>query len=134
MAIIKTQHRYIVIKKDVCGGRPIIQGTRIAVWAIAGWLQKGYSPQEIQKEIYPSLSLAQIHDALSYYYDHRAEVDADIVANNLSEAELAGRRAQWQKRSSFKEDPILKVIGLFTAKPLSSRQIDEELYFGQRAS
>ncbi|MCI2429029.1 DUF433 domain-containing protein [Candidatus Acetothermia bacterium] len=100
MATTKTQHRYIVNKRDVCGGRPIIQGTRIAVWAIAGWLQKGYSPEEIQTEIYPSLSLAQIHDALSYYYDHQDEIDADIAANNLSEAELARRRAQWQKRSS----------------------------------
>lgn len=100
MAVTKTQHRYIVIKEGVCGDKPIIQGTRIAVWVIAGWLQKGYSPEKIQKEIYPSLSLAQIHDALSYYYDHQDEVDADIAANNLSEAELARRRARWQKRSS----------------------------------
>ncbi|MCS6903473.1 MAG: DUF433 domain-containing protein [Candidatus Bipolaricaulota bacterium] len=100
MAITRTQHRYIVINKDVCGGRPIIRGTRIAVWVIAGWLQKGYSPEEIQAEIYPSLSLAQIYDALSYYYDHQAEVDADIAANNPSERELARRRAQWPKRNS----------------------------------
>lgn len=100
MSITKTQHRYIVIEKDVCGGRPIIQGTRIAVWVIASWVQKGYSPEEIQKEIYPSLSLAQIHDALSYYYDHQDDVNADIAANNPSEAELARRQAQWRERSS----------------------------------
>jgi uncharacterized protein (DUF433 family) len=28
---------------------------------------------------YPHLSLAQIHAALSYYYDHQAEYDAEIV-------------------------------------------------------
>lgn len=94
----KTQHCYIVRKKGVCGGRPIIRGTRIAVWVIAGWVQKGYSPEEIHREIYPSLSLAQIHDALSYYYDHQDEINADLAANNLSEAEIARRRARWQKR------------------------------------
>jgi uncharacterized protein (DUF433 family) len=96
----KTQHRYIVIKKDVCNGKPIIHGTRIAVWAIVGWFQKGYSPEEIQAEIYNSLSLAQIYGALSYYYDHQEEVDADIKTNNLSEAELTRRRTQWQKLNS----------------------------------
>lgn len=27
---------------------------------------------------YPHLSLAQIHAALGYYYDHKAELDAEI--------------------------------------------------------
>lgn len=94
MAATRTQHRYIVIKKEVCGGRPIIQGTRIAVWAIVGWFHKGYSPEEIHKEIYPSLSLSQIYDALSYYFDHQTEIDEEIAANNLSETELNRRRAR----------------------------------------
>jgi len=35
------------------------------------------SPEEMHEQ-YPHLSLAQIHAALSYYYEHRDEVDADI--------------------------------------------------------
>jgi uncharacterized protein (DUF433 family) len=35
----------------------------------------GLSPQQIQ-ESYPHLSLAQIHAALTYYYDHKPEMDA----------------------------------------------------------
>jgi uncharacterized protein (DUF433 family) len=35
------------------------------------------SPEEMHEQ-YPHLSLAQIHAALSYYYQHQAEVDADI--------------------------------------------------------
>ncbi|HMG73240.1 MAG TPA: DUF433 domain-containing protein [Pyrinomonadaceae bacterium] len=35
------------------------------------------NPEEIHEQ-YPHLSLAQIHAALSYYYEHQAEVDADI--------------------------------------------------------
>ncbi len=35
------------------------------------------SPEEMHFQ-YPHLSLAQIHAALAYYYDHQAEVDAQI--------------------------------------------------------
>jgi uncharacterized protein (DUF433 family) len=37
----------------------------------------GLSPDEIHQE-YPHLSLAQIHAALSFYYDHKAEFDEEI--------------------------------------------------------
>ncbi|HEV8715228.1 MAG TPA: DUF433 domain-containing protein [Candidatus Binatia bacterium] len=40
-------------------------------------LADGLSPEEIHSE-YPDLSLAQIHAALSYYYDHQTEIDAEI--------------------------------------------------------
>ena len=39
-----------------------------------GW---GMSAEEIHRE-YPYLSLAQIHSALAYYYDHKAEFDTEI--------------------------------------------------------
>jgi uncharacterized protein (DUF433 family) len=35
------------------------------------------SPEQMHAQ-YPHLSLAQIHAALSYYYEHQAELDADI--------------------------------------------------------
>jgi len=35
------------------------------------------SPEQMHVQ-YPHLSLAQIHAALSYYYEHQAELDADI--------------------------------------------------------
>ncbi len=100
MAITKTEHPYIVRVKGVCGGRPVIKGTRIPVWLIAGWAKDSYSPEEIQQEIYPQLSLAQIYDALSYYYDHQTEIDIDLAANTPTEEELEKRRAQWQGRKS----------------------------------
>ena len=37
----------------------------------------GWSPEEMHRQ-HPHLSLAQIHGALSYYYEHQSEVDADI--------------------------------------------------------
>lgn len=40
-------------------------------------LAHGSSPEEIHFQ-YPHLSLGQIHAALSYYYDHQEEMDAEI--------------------------------------------------------
>ena len=38
----------------------------------------GWSPEEIFFQHYGDLSLAQIHAALAYYYDHQSELDAEI--------------------------------------------------------
>lgn len=38
----------------------------------------GLSPEEIHTE-HPHLSLAQIHGALAYYYDHQSDLDAQIA-------------------------------------------------------
>lgn len=65
-------HTYVVVK-----GKPIIKGTRIAVSVIATYYKMGLSPEEIQREL-PHINLAQIHDALSYYYDHQNEIDEEI--------------------------------------------------------
>jgi len=45
----------------------------------------GWSADEIHFQ-HPSLSLGQIHAALSYYFDHQAEFDREIEAS-LQEAE-----------------------------------------------
>lgn len=45
----------------------------------------GWSPEEIHFQ-HPHLSLAQIHAALGYYYDHQAEMDAHI-RQTLTQAE-----------------------------------------------
>jgi hypothetical protein len=38
----------------------------------------GWSPEELSFQ-FQHLSMAQIHGALSYYWDHREELDADIT-------------------------------------------------------
>jgi uncharacterized protein (DUF433 family) len=38
----------------------------------------GWGPEEIYEQHYHYLSLAQIHAAFTYYYDHQAEFDAEI--------------------------------------------------------
>ena|SRR5215470_14007605 len=100
-AASQMKHPYVVKRRGVCGGKPVIAGTRIPVWAIAGWSRKRFSAEKIQREIYPSLGLAEIHDALSYYYDHKEEIDQQLAENLLSPQEIKRRQTQWrQSRSS----------------------------------
>ncbi|MDQ3687330.1 MAG: DUF433 domain-containing protein [Acidobacteriota bacterium] len=69
-----------------------ISGTKVKVIEVAlDKLAHGSSPEEIHFQ-YPHLSLAQIHAALSFYYDHQPELDAEIgrrwaEVNNLAAQE-----------------------------------------------
>lgn len=70
-----TNHPFIVKNKDICAGSPIIEGTRTRVIDIAiEYEMLGRSPDEIISA-HPHLTLPQVHDALSYYYENRDELD-----------------------------------------------------------
>src|SRR3954465_12742739 len=72
---------HIVSTKDTCGGAPRIAGTRIRVKDIVIWhLLQGMSLEDIIAG-WPHLTLAGIHSALAYYYDHKAQVDAELEAD-----------------------------------------------------
>jgi uncharacterized protein (DUF433 family) len=81
-----TNHPFIVKDKDICGGSPIVEGTRTRVIDIAiEYEMLGHSPDEIISS-HPHLNLPQVHDALSFYYENRddldqkAERDQEVVA------------------------------------------------------
>ena len=75
VAVKKTKHPYISIDPKISGGQPVISGTRIKVMDIAiKYELMGMSADEIIGE-YPHLKLEQIHDALSYYYEHKEVFD-----------------------------------------------------------
>ena len=70
-----TNHPFIVKNRDICNGNPIIDGTRTRVIDIAIEYEiLGHSTDEIINS-HPHLSLSQIHDALSFYYENRIELD-----------------------------------------------------------
>lgn len=73
--------KYIVSRPGVQGGEPCIRGTRIPVWVLAAIHKQGDTAEEIL-DAYPNLGAAQVYAALSYYYEHRAAVDATIAAQN----------------------------------------------------
>ena len=74
----RTSHPYIVKNKNVCDGSRVIEGTRTRVIDIAiEYEVLGRSPDEIIRS-HPHVNLYQIHDALSYYYENRDELDKKI--------------------------------------------------------
>ncbi len=74
------KHPYVSSRKGICGGRSVIEGTRIPVWSIIKWYKLGMSLEKILRE-FPQLTPSQIHDAFSYYYDNQEEIEKDIAEN-----------------------------------------------------
>ena len=70
-----TRYEHIVLDDDV----PKIESTTMKVVELA--LEQratGATPEELYLQ-HPYLSLGQIYSALAYYWDHKDELDADIV-------------------------------------------------------
>lgn len=73
----KTLDQHIEITPGIAGGRPRIAGHRITVQNVAIWHERmGKSVDEIATEY--DLTLADVHAALAYYFDHREEIDRAI--------------------------------------------------------
>ena len=77
-----TEHPHVVRTEGVCGGRPRIKDSRLAVWTIAEIYLAGESAQQIAAT-HSHVDPAAIYDAISYYLDHREEIDVEIEANRL---------------------------------------------------
>jgi uncharacterized protein (DUF433 family) len=45
---------------------------------VMDWMANHSSPEEMERQ-HPHLTLAQLHAAMAYYYDHRSEVDEQIA-------------------------------------------------------
>jgi uncharacterized protein (DUF433 family) len=79
-------HPHIIKDPSICGGSPVIKGTRFPIRSVAYYvLQLGLTPEELIEK-FPSLSMAQVYDALAYYYDNKEEVNQDIAENTEEKA------------------------------------------------
>ena len=88
--VVSTYERHIVVTPGVRGGKPRVTGRRITVADIATWcLQQNRSVNELVQEF--DLTYAQIYAALTYYYDHRAEIDQREAADLAAAAALKQR-------------------------------------------
>lgn len=104
MAIQPINH--IDITPGYCGGAPRIAGTRITVHHLVVMVEHlGISTGEVLEQY--NLTPGQLHAALSYYYDHREEIDRLIEQENKlqervrttpSSPQEAGIRAMRQER------------------------------------
>ena len=81
------KHPYIAINKKMRGGQPVIAGTGIRVLDIAiRYELMGLSPEDIMVAL-PHINLSQIHDALSYYYENKHDIDSqwqDAIKKTVS--------------------------------------------------
>jgi uncharacterized protein (DUF433 family) len=84
---IQVIEKHIEMTPGVVGGKPHIAGRRITVQNIAVWHEHmGQSIDEICDEY--DLSLAKVHAALSYYFDHREEIEQQIKEDDAFVAAL----------------------------------------------
>ena len=87
MTTAKVFDQHIKVTPEVAGGKPRIANHRITVQNVVIWHERmGLSADEIATEY--DLTLADVYAALAYYYDHRAEIDEDIRADDAFIEEL----------------------------------------------
>lgn len=81
--------KHIEITPGVCGGKPRIAGHRIRVQDIVVWHEMmGLSADEIIYH-HPSITLADVYAALSYYYDNLEEIRQNIRDSEAFAQKLA---------------------------------------------
>lgn len=88
----RTEHPHIAL----VNGQAMVRGTRIAVRLIAQMHRAGDTVDDILRT-YSHLSAAAVHDAISYYLDHRAEIEQEIAAHRIENA-LTRTGAQMNER------------------------------------
>lgn len=93
---------YIVSTPSVLSGQPRLANRRVAVIHIASASQGGWGAERIASEL--NLSLAEVHAALSYYHDHKDEVErlAD-AAEAEARKHFYGSREEYLKQKGRSE-------------------------------
>ncbi len=80
--------------EGMCGGRPSIDGTRVRVVDIVFLHKEGYTPEQMLEK-HPDLNPAQIHAALTYYYDNPEEIDAYFAEDEAWDEKYERDRAEF---------------------------------------
>ena len=95
LAVRKIEYPYVVSNRDIAGGSPIIEGTRVTVNCIARYYQMGMSADEILNSL-RHLTPSQVYSALAYYFDHQDEINSDL--------EEATNIEHWKKQAQSRFD------------------------------
>ncbi len=74
-----------------------VGGTRVTLDTVVEAFQEGLTPEEIQQQ-YPSLGLADVYAAVTYYLHHREEVETYL-------AERTRRRQAVRQQVESRFDP-----------------------------
>jgi uncharacterized protein (DUF433 family) len=84
--MIGASYRYIVRDPAVRSGNACLEDTRIGVHDVIGLLLNGETVDTVAR-CFPGVTKAQAYECLSYYEDHRDEID-QLIARQMSEAGL----------------------------------------------
>ena len=94
------EYAHIVQEAD---GKWFIRGTRFKLlMLIRAHLAHDWDAPELQAQ-YPQLTLAQIHAALGFYYEHRDEMDAEIRRGDEFAAKMRAEQGETPLRQSLLE-------------------------------
>ncbi len=108
----RTKHPHIVVARGAGGDQAIVIGTRLSLVLLAALFNRGETPAGMLS-MCPNLSPGALYDALSYYFDHKEEIDREIQAGDPD-----------QVIGELRNDPEMVEIspGLFRrSKPFRSR-------------
>jgi uncharacterized protein (DUF433 family) len=94
----------IVSDPKIRSGRPVIAGTGLKVSDIAAWHLYGdkLTPEQIASHF--RLNLGQVHAALSYYYLHQSEIDAEMRKSAEEADQLISELVKQGKASPIDSD------------------------------
>ncbi len=90
------------IEIDEAGVARIAGTSTKVVLIIEDFRRRSWSPETIH-ENYPYLSLAQIHAAFAYYYDHQAELDDDMERRRRMAAEMRAQSPETPGRQKLRD-------------------------------
>ena len=98
MAVETTAH----IRLDDCGVAWIDDTNTKVIEVALDMIAHGWSPEEIHFQ-HTHLSLGQIHAALAFYYDHKAEMDTRIRNGTEEVARLRAQAGESPIRKRLRE-------------------------------
>jgi len=98
----KIAYPHITKDPKVCGGKACVDNTRIRVMDIVELQREGKRPEDMLHVFAVPLTLAQVHAALAYYYDHREEIEASFAEDDRWEEEHERAKAEHQARRPAK--------------------------------
>jgi uncharacterized protein (DUF433 family) len=89
---------YVTRRAGVCGGLPIVTGSRTPVWMLAeAYLRSRGSVNTVCRR-FPQRSRAEVLAALLYFEEHRREIAAQIRAATRERRRVAATTRVWLKR------------------------------------
>lgn len=85
-------------RPNVCGGSPVLKGTRMPVKALAARLRTGMTSEKIVEQ-FPHIDRALLYAGIAYYCANTAAVEADLAADRVAE-EAWSAEVEAQKRAT----------------------------------